>query len=264
MNIPIRMIGIATLIFWVFLILFSATAAYSAKDLQFNFGEPQAGLTADNNLLFSLPITIANRGLYNIGHFNVTSTITDRDGVEITRGSTFIPVIRKSEEIATLHNMTLDIDRLLDRDHSFLFNDTELMIHEAVGLTLAEVIPVQASASFTMPWGAPLYNLKLGEPAYSPVNLTHFLVTVPISFENRAFFDVSGNLRMRMYDSADLLLGEGQTSIVAPQHSPYDGIIAFYIQLSSISPIPITPSGHFEVYFTTQLFNYGPLVIPYG
>jgi len=93
------MISIATTFFWIFLIVFLVSAVYSFKDVRFDFGEPQIGLTSDNKILFSLPITIDNKGYYNIGSFNVTTEILDRKGFMITRASTFIPVIEKGGSV---------------------------------------------------------------------------------------------------------------------------------------------------------------------
>jgi len=40
MKILIRMIGIATTLFWIFLIVFFISAVYSAKDIDFDFWSP--------------------------------------------------------------------------------------------------------------------------------------------------------------------------------------------------------------------------------
>ena len=56
------MIGVAATFFWVFLIVFFISAVYSVKDVHFDFGEPQMGLTSDNKVVFSLPVSIANSG----------------------------------------------------------------------------------------------------------------------------------------------------------------------------------------------------------
>lgn len=264
MNIPIKMIGIATTIFWVFLIAFSVSAAFSAKDIQFNFGDPQTGMTADNELFFSLPITMANRGFYSIGDFNVTSKASDINGNEIARGASFVPIIRPGEEITMFHNITLDIDEILQRDQNYLFNDTDLRIHETVGLSIATIIPVQASGNFTLPWGAPLYNFAFGNATYSPHNATHFRVIVPISFENHAFFDLTGNLRIRMYNDLNVRIGNGRINIDAPQHTGYSGNIEFYISIANAITPGTNPKGHFDVYLFSPLFDYGPWVIPYG
>jgi hypothetical protein len=110
-----------------------------------------------------------------------------------------------------------------------------------------------------VPWGAPLYNFTLGEPEYAAHNLTHFRVVVPINFENHALFDVVGTIQTRMYNSADEVVGNGQTNIEASHNSPYNGYLELYVPITGI-----TESGRFEIYFQTPLFDYGPLVIPYG
>ena len=259
MRIPIRMIGIATTFFWIFLIAFFVSAVYSVKDVHFDFGEPQMDVTSDNKVVFSLPVSIANSGFYNIGSFNISTEISDKEGFTITRGSTFVPVIKKNDVVTITHNMTIDLNDLLQQDKNYLFNDTELKIYEAVGMKIADVIPVQASTNFSMPWGAPLYNFTLGKPDYAAHNLTHFKVVVPINFENHAFFDLVGNVQIQMYNSTDIIVGEGQTNIEAYHNSPYNGYVEFYVSIAGI-----TENGHFEVYFRTTLFKYEPVVIPYG
>jgi hypothetical protein len=258
MRIPIRMISIATTFFWIFLIVFLVSAVYSAKDVRFDFGEPQIGLTSDNKILFSMPITVDNKGYYNIGCFNVTTEISDREGFMITRASTFIPVIEKNRRVMATHNLTMDINDLLQNSQDYLFNDTELEVREIVSVKLAEVIPVQASTNLSMPWGAPLYNFTLGENEYAGFNGTHMTATIPISFENHASFDLTGSIQMRMYDSTDTLVSEGQTTIETPQNTQYHGHIELNVPITGI-----TENGYFEVYFLTPLFEFGPLVIPY-
>lgn len=259
MRIPIRIIGIATAFFWIFLIVFSVSVAYSVKDLQFDFGDPQLGVTSDNKLLFSLPITVINKGYYNIGFFNVTTEVSDKGGFTITRGTTFIPIIKKGEGITTTHNTTIDVNDLLQSSQNYLFNDTELKILEVVSMRIAEVIPVQVSTNLSIAWGAPLYNFTLGEIECTMCNQTHLRAIIPISFENHAFFDLTGSIQICMYNSTDMLVGEGQTTIEAQQNSPHHG----YVELCVLTA-EMTESGYFDVYFLTPFFSYGPLVIPYG
>lgn len=258
MKISIRMIGLATTFFWIFLIAFFISAVYSTKDLRLNFGNPQLGITPNNELLFSLPITIVNNGYYNIGAFKMVTKISDEDSSLIAQGFTFIPVIKKNGEVIVAHNMTMDINDLLGKSQNYLFNDCELIIYGAVGMRIAEVIPVQASTNFSAHWGAPLYNFRLGEIEYTEYNHTHMRVIVPISFENHAFFNLVGDIQIRMYNSNNILVGEGQTNIEARSDCLYNGMVEFLI-----STMDITESGRFEVYFQTEFFNYGPLVIPY-
>lgn len=259
MQVPIRMIGLATTFFWIFLIAFFVSAVYSLRDVHFDFGDPQMSLTSDNKLVFSIPVSITNKGFYDIGAFNMSTQISDKEGHIITSGSTFIPFINKSDSVTVTHNMTTDVNDLLAQDQNFLFNDTELKIYEAVGMRIANMIPVQASTNFSVHWGAPLYNFNLGEPEYAAYNRTHFRVVVPISFENHALFDVVGNITTQMHNNADEVVGSGQTNIDASHNSQYNGSLELYIPIADM-----TETGRFEVYFQTLFFYYGPLVIPYG
>jgi hypothetical protein len=259
MNISIKMIGIATTLFWIFLIAFSVSVAYSAKDFQFNFGETRMTVDANDEAVLSTPITLTNRGFYDVSPFIVTSKVTDRDGYEITQGNTVVPIIKKGERIDAFHNLILNITELLQEHQDYAFNDTEFTIHESVDLTLAQFVPVKASTNFTTHWGAPLHNFKVGEPQYSTFNLTHLRVTVPVSFENNAPFNFSGKLDIRMYNNSNLLIGNGQNEIEAFQRSPFNGIMEFYPQIGSM-----TPDGTFEIYLNTPLFDWGPWVTSYG
>jgi hypothetical protein len=187
MNVPIKMIGIATSIFWIILIGYFASAAYSLKDLNFNFGEPQFTTTAGNDLSFSLPLYVENGGFYNLNAFNLTTVFTDVDGDE--------------------------------------FN--------------------------------------IGEPTVRNLDPAHIGVSAPLSFENHAAYDVRGDLRLELCDSAGAVLAETQLPLNVPKQSEYADRIAFSVPFDATAPPP-SLSGHFNVYFSTAMFEYGPLVIPYG
>jgi hypothetical protein len=258
MDVPIKMIDFATAICWVILIVFSASAVYSVKDLEFNSGEPQIGATSDGRILLSLPINISNNGYYDIGLFNFTTSVQDQKGSTIAQGSTLIPTIRRGEKLLFLHNMTIDANSMLQLNQKYLFNDTQLSATESVSMKLGELIPVQASGNFTIPWGAPLYNLKLGEVQYNTFNLTYTRVIVPLSFDNHASIDIKGEAQILLYNGANQPIGLGRTEVEAAQHSHYDGQVELYVATSSI-----TPTERFELEFQTPLFNYGPAVTPY-
>jgi len=259
MRISVRIIGIVTTFLWIFLIVFFVSAVYSVTDLQFDFGEPQTSVTSYNKILFSLPITVTNKGYYNVGAFNLTTKVFDENGFVMAQNSTFIPTIQRGVEITTNHNMTMDVNGLVQSDQNYLFNDTELEINQIVGMKLAEAIPVQASANLSMPWGAPLYNFTIGEPRYEPHNETHAKATVSITFENHALFNLTGGIQMYMYNGDNELVGEGQKPVEAPQNSLYESSIELYVSITE------TPgNGRMEICFQTSFFDYEPLVIPYG
>lgn len=253
------MIGIATTFFWIFLIAFFISAFYSVKDVQFNLGDPRFGVNTSDEAFFSLPVSIVNRGLYDIGALRIFTEISDNENVAIINGSTYIPNIRRNYEVTVMHNMTVNVNDLLQSDQNYLFNDADLRIYALLGMTIAEMIPVEAAANLSVPWGAPLYNFALGQVQFSAYNSTHVIATVPISFQNHAFFDVAGNIQIRMYNSTHRRVGSGEMSVLAPSSSSYNGSLQFYALIARL-----TTTGRFEVYFSTSFFDYGPLVIPYG
>ena len=263
MNVPIRMLGIATSIFWIMLIAFVALAAYSVKDLNVNFGEPQFTASPDGELMLSLPLYIDNRGYSNLKQFHLSTVFSDAEGEEISSDNTFVPVIPHGENVTVWHNVTLSMVSLLEKGEQYFFNDNNLNVSITARLTFAELLPAQIATNFSFPWGAPFYNFALGEPSYERVDSTQVAVVVPMSFENHAAFDVAGNIRIELYDDVDSLLGESQTVVYVPQQSAYEGDLEFYVPLSAVS-FSSAQNGHFNVYFDMGLAEYGPLVIPYG
>jgi hypothetical protein len=241
MELSIRMIGVASTFFWIILIAFFASAAYSVKDLHLSLEQPMLSLDSTSNIIVSIPLNIENGG----------STLA--------KGSTFIATIKRGEKLAAFHNLTVRFEELLQKGAYYLFNDSIFSIAAAISMKLAEVIPVQALSNYSVPWGAPFYGFKLGEPTFEAFNTTHVKVVLPINFENHAFFDLQGEIQLRMYNSEGLLVGEGKSAIEVPQRIPYSGSLTFYAKAAEI-----TENGRFEVYFSTPLLTYGPLVIPYG
>jgi hypothetical protein len=263
MNVPIRILSIATSIFWIILVAFIASAAYSMKDLGFGVGKPQFTTTPDNDLLLTLPLFIDNRGYYSLNGFNLTTVFSDAEGTEISRASTLLGVIPQGQNSTILYNVTFSMDSIAERANKYVFEDGNLTCAVSAGLNFAEIVPTQLATNVTFPWGAPFYNFKLGQTQFIGGNLSHIMAKVPLSFENHAAFNLSGNIRVKFYGVQDALLGETQTDINAPEYSSYSGNLAFSIPVTSaISSTNL--KGHFEVHFSTPMFEYEPLVIPYG
>lgn len=258
MRVPIRIIGIATSALWIFLILFSASAIYSMKDFQVNLGQPQTSTTEDHELLFSFPLSVVNTGLYKITDFNISRNFLDEEGSAVLGVSISIPVIGQGQTINFTQNVKLNATDLLQTHQSLLNNDTDLTTDTRLSMLVAGVIPVQASSNSSMQWGAPLYNLALGTAQLAMFNATYSVATVPLSFENHAFFDVTGDVWLRAYTSANQLIGQGQTSIQVAQHSPYDRNLEVYV------PTAAGPIVRLEVYFVTTFFNYGQEIALHG
>jgi hypothetical protein len=258
MRVPIRIISIATSAFWIFLIIFSASEIYSMKDFRVTIGQPQVSTTGDHELLLSFPVSVVNTGFYDVAHFNVSINILDTEGSTVAGGTMFMPVIGQGQAINITQDVKLNPTDLFQTHQSLLCNDTEFIANKSISMLATEFIPVEASSNSSIPWGAPLYNLALGTPLLAMFNATYSVATVPLSFENHAFFDVSGAVWLRAYSNANLLIGQGQTSIQVAQHSPYDGNLEVYV------PSGAGSIARLEVFFVTTFFNYGQEIAVHG
>jgi hypothetical protein len=263
MNVPIRVLGIATLFFWVILIAFIGSAAYSAERLKSSFGEPQFTVASNHELLLSLPLHIDNRGYYSLEALNITTVLSDAEGSEILRASTFVPTIGQGQSITIPNNVTLGMDSLLKKWDRYLFNDDNFTASVTAGLNFAGLIPAQLSTNITRRWGAPFHDFTLGQPSIGFFDSTHSTVAVPLSFENHAAFNLEGNIKVQLYDGGNSLLGESQATLDVPRGARFKGNLEFHVPLNTAS-LSAAQSGHFNVYFSTSFFEYGPLVIPYG
>lgn len=258
MRVPIRIIGIVTSIFWIFLIIFAFSAVYSIKDMQFSLGEPGATPTQDNNILLTFPVSVTNTGYYDLTSFNVSMRISDTNGSEVTSGSTFIPVVAPGQTINTTHSMELNVTGLLEANQDLLFNDSNWNVNEIVSMSAAEVVPIRASSNLSMPWGAPLYDLLFGPLETDRYNSSHLRVAIPMSFENHAFFNLTGTVKTRIYSNDNSFVGKCQINLEALEHSPFKGKLEFILPSRTISNIRL------EALFETQFFTYGPMVIDFG
>ncbi|MGW8289456.1 MAG: hypothetical protein ACWGNP_04205, partial [Candidatus Bathyarchaeia archaeon] len=205
---------------------------------------------------------------YSLNELHLSTVFSDAEGAEISRSYMFVPIIPRGENTTIIHNISLSPITTLERGAPYLFYNDDLNVSFTAGLNFAELLPAEISANFTFPWGAPFYNFAVGDPSIENVDPTKVTVSVPVSFENHAVFDVAGSIKMELYDSTDALLSESQTVLYVPQHSNYDDNMEFSIPVIasnlSVDSLSTVGSGHFDVYFDMGVFQYGPLVIPYG
>jgi len=261
MRYAVRALGWATKIFWIMIIVFSVTSVYSVLNLKMGFGQPQIFLS-DEEATISIPLFINNTGLYDLSELNITADVMDYNGSSVAASTTFVPLIPKGSNIETLHNISISLDEITSKAQTYLFNDTTFNVDISVKLNFASAIPFQVSMNMTIPWGAPLYNLSIGQFSYNYINLTHVEVITPISFENHSpYFSVEGLMQVEIYNDNDNgeRLGLGVSDLNVPSHYGYDGQVEMIVDISKI-----TGSGEVRFYFETSVFSFGPVVVPYG
>ncbi len=257
MKNAIRALSWATRALWVLLLVFSITSLYSALTLRIGFGEPEISYSGDT-MITSMPFLINNTGFCDITDLNVTTVIADAEGKIISLSTTVVPLIAAGSNAEVVHNTSLSLSDL--NLTALAFEDTNFETNTSIMLKFARAIPFQISTNASMPWGAPLYNLSIGEIGYN-FNGTHLIGTANLSFENHSpFFSVTGAIRYELYNSEGEQAGSGSTNVDVAPCSGYQGQAEIVIS----DPMKLTPSGEVYVYFDMTVFSLGPLVIPYG
>jgi hypothetical protein len=251
MKPAIRALGIATIVIWIFLIVFAATAVYSVMNLGVGFGEVEF-FPSINGVVLSLPFFINNTGYYDISELNISTRIIDSNGTLLKLSQTFVPLVSRGSNVEAAHNISIESDDIMERIE-LVFNDSSFVFDTSITLNFANIVPVQMSMNMTMPWGAPFSNVSVGEISRLPFNATHDRVVVPLSFENHSFFDVTGTMNFEIYNDVEELVTSGETSLDVQSESTYDEQVDMYLSLTDASRL--TESGKVRLIFETSMFT---------
>lgn len=252
MKPAIRALGLATTILWILIIVFSVTALQSIINLDIGFGEAQI-FPSSEGMMFSLPFFINNTGYYDISELNVTTRITDYNGTLLALSKTFVPLVSRGSSVETAHNISVDLRDVMSMDYIQLFlNDSFFGLDTSIALNFAHIIPLQISTNATIPWGAPFSNFSIGEISSLPHNDTHSEVVIPLSFENHAFFGITGTMQLETYNDVNELVASGKTDLDVPSQHTYEGQVYAYASLDDVSKL--TESGNVRIIFETPMF----------
>jgi hypothetical protein len=172
------------------------------------------------------------------------------NGTLISLSETFVPLVASGSNIETAHNISIDLSDMSMEYAEIFFNDSSFGLDAFIALNFANVIPVQVSINMTIPWGAPLSNLSIGEIFVLPDNRT---VVIPVSFENHSYFDIAGTIQLEVYNDVDELVTSGQTSLDVPSSYGYNGQVETYSSLEDVSKL--TESGKVYFIFETSMFT---------
>jgi len=259
MKYAIRALGWATAALWILVILFSGTVVYSAMQIGMNFGEEPEMAVSNGEITMSIPFSISNGGLYDISELNITTFIA-AENETVSRSTTTVPLISIGDTVNKTHDISVSLDDILDKNLTYmLFRDTNLSVNMFVALTYAQVIHLNISSSLgeALYWGAPLNNLTIGEPSFTAIGDPPYNVTVPLSFENHAFFSLNGTIRLEIMDGNNLI-GSKEENIPVPPRTRYDN--AIFVMIESV------PSDMVEVhlYFNEVYIKSWTLVMAFG
>lgn len=205
----------------------------------------------------SLPFAVENKGFYDIADLNITTVLEESEGALVSNSTTLVPLIARGAKVDATHNISISLETMSsDTLSRLLFNDTDFDIILILAIRYAHVIPLRISTNSTLEWGAPLYNLAIGDISVAFYNLTRVRAIVPLSFENHSFFNIEGTMRTEITDTSDQVVGSATTQINAPPQ------VGYSTQLEMLLPISASNLKEAHLYIDTSAFSYGPLVMP--
>lgn len=258
MKIALKALSIATTIFWIIILAFAITLAYSAMNIRMSIGEPQTDVI-DDTLTISIPLHINNTGFYDITALNVTTRVASRNGSSLVWASTIVESIPYGTRATVLHNITLNVNDMIAESRNLLFNDTTLNFAQTFKLTLAHAVPIQLSTNQTLKWGAPLYNFTATKPIFPPSTTPTQKAILTVSFENHSpYFNINGTMRLQIFNEQNQLVGNATKPLNVASHSRFQDQIELTVDVTKI-----TEKGELWIYFETSTFIFGPLVVPY-
>jgi len=221
MKQSIRALGWAVTLTSVILIVFLVSVFYSVAQLfmtqGMQFGEFKMDAT-EEQVTLSMQFIINNTAFFDINDFNITTSLKDTKGSVISEKTTIIQTVQSGQSVPIVHNLTLSfLDFFTNRTY-LLFEDVGINIDFSIGLKYAYLLGFQISLkNMTMPWGAPLYGLRVTGANPIPINETFFLVELNMTVENHSFFDAGAILNLNVYNETGTQVGNGTGTIFVQQ-----------------------------------------------
>jgi hypothetical protein len=230
-------------------IAFSLLQLVESKSI--GFREPLFSYT-NGNLSLSAPFYINNTGFYDLSDINIT-VLVKGDNKTVAAVSELFPPIPAGSMINESYDISLSLGELFSKNSELLTHDTTLDLNMHLFFRIAYLIGIGGSTNITTVWGAPFYNLTL---AASPYNYSSHKLTLFMSFENHAYFDLNGAMRLELYSSTSALIGSPTQNLDIPSDTLFDNSYEL-----TIDTFKITHNGTMRVYFDNMLIQEAGVIL---
>jgi hypothetical protein len=243
----VRLVSAAIAVLIVAGFLSIALVGLSVSQLKVNVGGPETEATGAAVTL-RLPVNLSNDGPLAVRSLSLDANV--RDGNEtlahVVAGPIDVPPGSVRQVPLTV---VFDFEAVKPETlRTLASSDRNLTIGIKGDLVLDPLLSLGLSAQAFLRWGAPLSGLSVGQPAIMPYNLTHLLASVPVSFVNNStFIDLSGRVRVAVYDEANSLRGVGELNVTAPKGSRYRGSLDLPMMI---------PAGIDQMLLNDTVLNY--------
>ena len=104
-----------------------------------------------------------------------------------------------------------------------------------------------------MLWGAPLYNLSIGDPTFHSFNATHSKVSFNVSFENHSpYIELNGTMEVKILNENGEVIGVAEESFYAPSGPSWKETIEILVA----NTVEVTDYVTIKATFETSMFSY--------
>ncbi|MEM0095748.1 MAG: hypothetical protein QW660_03850 [Candidatus Bathyarchaeia archaeon] len=214
MRLTIKALGWTIILLWIFTLALPVSVAFSlmklAEGRNLGIQEPTFMLS-NGNISISMPIYVNNTGFYDISEAGVKIRIGKADKTIVTLYRD-LPNIPAGQMVNTSCILTASLMEIFQKDCTLLTEDANLNVNAALHFRVAYAIAFNVAQNFSTRWGAPFHNLTY-ILAYN--GATHTF-SFSISFNNHAFFPLSGPFEIRLYNSSNYEIGKTSLYLDVP------------------------------------------------
>ncbi|MEM3578611.1 MAG: hypothetical protein QXL54_00090 [Candidatus Bathyarchaeia archaeon] len=234
MRLTIKALGWIIILLWIIVLALPISVAFSLIKLAEgkNLGVQEPTFTFSNgNISINMPVYVNNTGFYEISEANVKIRIGKADTI-IVAMSKSLPNIPAGQMVNTNCCLTASLREILQKDPTLLTEDANLEVNAALHFRVAYAIAFNIAYNYSTEWGAPFHNLTYSQLAY---NYSTHVFSVLTSFNNHAFFSISGPLTMELFNSNNIKIGETSLYLDVPSGEVFREIINIAVDPSRIT-----------------------------
>ncbi|MCI4354321.1 MAG: hypothetical protein L3K06_03040, partial [Thermoplasmata archaeon] len=220
--------GIGTAVL-VILIIFLATAAYSAAQLRPDVGQGggSSSITLESNgtVMIHYAINLSNPGYYPISPLSISFELRNASlGVLAVGGSGAITIPAGS---TTTIPVAIWIP-LSGSAAALATHDAVLPTHVWLNATYASIFVVHLGGNLNTSWGAPFYNFSAAPGTPTVQSNGTVLVPVMVSFENHADFSDAGTIAFTVVSASGGTCAASSFPINVAPHGQFNQALSFY------------------------------------
>ena len=204
----------ASLIAFILILLFVATAAYSAVEVvrsSPSAGNFVAALAPNDTVVLTGHLNFSNPGLYPISAFTVHVRVLNASGLYLGEGTVGPVTLPSGSDQGVAIQFDLPVSNT-GPGASLLTTDQYLNVSVWGNATYAYLFPISIAVETNKSWGAPFANLavSVGAPSVGNGSAT---VPVTVQFQNHAKFIEDGTLEFSVISPNSQICGTGSYEV---------------------------------------------------